>query len=163
MQDADFDTVMTIAAERSDIGVFMSSTPTGARAKFYECCTNPDMGFTEHHYPSMANPDWGDEMEAQFRAQLSEQGYVHEVLAEFGTQDTGVFDKAKVDAATQYELYNYAPLTAEQNRRVRETGLRPISYIYEDKAPANPFRTMGVDWDKYIKLLQTINIEAYVA
>lgn len=40
----DFDTIMTIAAERDDIGVFCSSTPTGRRAKFYEICTNPKLG-----------------------------------------------------------------------------------------------------------------------
>ena len=99
MSDADFDTVTTIAAERNDIGVFMSSTPTGKRSKFYEACTNKAMGYTEHYHPSMHNPNWDEKMEAEFRAQLSEQGYVHEILAEFGTQDTGVFDKDKLDVA----------------------------------------------------------------
>lgn len=50
MSDADFDTVTTIAAERNDIGIFMSSTPTGKRGKFYEACTNPDMGLINGFY-----------------------------------------------------------------------------------------------------------------
>jgi hypothetical protein len=44
MNDADFDSVMIIAGERPDIRTIMSSTPTGRRAKFYEACTNPDLG-----------------------------------------------------------------------------------------------------------------------
>ena len=127
----------------------MSSTPTGKRGKFYQCCTDPDMGFVEHYHPSMDNPNWDESMEVQFRAQLSEQGYVHEILAEFGTQDAGVFNKDKLDIATQHELYMYEDLTLEQKRRVEAAELKPINYIYEKRAPMNPFRTMGVDWDKY--------------
>ena len=44
MNDADFDSVMIIAGERPDIRTIMSSTPTGRRAKFFEACTNPDLG-----------------------------------------------------------------------------------------------------------------------
>ena len=151
MSDADFDTVTTIAAERSDIGIFMSSTPTGRRSKFYEACTNKAMGYTEHYHPSTHNPNWGPEMEAEFRAQLSEQGYVHEILAEFGTQDTGVFNKAKVDLATTHELYAYNELDYYQLEKCKQNNLHPKMYIYPSGqlAPMNPFRTMGVDWDKY--------------
>ena len=44
MSDADFDSVTAIAAERSDIGIVMSSTPTGRRSQFYKACTNKAMG-----------------------------------------------------------------------------------------------------------------------
>ena len=44
MGENDFDTVTTIAAERNDIGIFMSSTPTGRRSNFYFACTNKKMG-----------------------------------------------------------------------------------------------------------------------
>lgn len=150
MSSADFDTVTTIAAERSDIGIFMSSTPTGKRSKFYEACTNKAMGYTEHYHPSTHNPNWGPEMEAEFRAQLSEQGYVHEILAEFGTQDTGVFNKDKLDLATMHELYAYNDLDFYQLDRCERNQLKPNMYNYppNERAPMNPFRTMGVDWDK---------------
>lgn len=46
MSDADFDSVTAIAAERSDIGIVMSSTPTGRRSQFYKACTNKAMGLT---------------------------------------------------------------------------------------------------------------------
>lgn len=151
MSDADFDTVTTIAAERADIGIFMSSTPTGRRSKFYEACINKKMGYTEHYHPSTHNPNWGPAMEAEFRAQLSDQGFVHEIMAEFGTQDTGVFDKAKVDAATTMELYAYTELDYYQRARIEEAKLTPNMYVYgkDERAHPNPFRTMGVDWDKY--------------
>ncbi|WP_133174919.1 terminase large subunit domain-containing protein [Heyndrickxia sporothermodurans] len=151
MADSDFDTVTTIAAERGDIGIFMSSTPTGKRSKFYEACMNKSMGYTEHYHPSTHNPNWDERMEAEFRAQLSDQGYVHEILADFGTQDTGVFDKDKLDAACNQEFYHYEKLSPIQLDKVEKLGVRPNLYVYDkgQRAPMNPFRTMGVDWDKY--------------
>lgn len=151
MTEADFDSVMAIAGERSDITIFMSSTPTGKRSKFWAACTNPKMGFTEHYHPSTHNPNWGPEMEAEFRAQLSEQGFVHEIMADFGTQDTGVFDKDKVDAAINYLCYAYNPLDYYQKERCELNHLSPLMLDYDinKPAPMNPFRTMGIDWDKY--------------
>lgn len=149
--DGDFDTVAMIAAERGDIGMFVSSTPTGRRSKFYECCTNKKMNFKEHYHPSMHNPNWNEEMEGEFRAQLSELGYIHEVLADFGPQETGVFDKEKIDMATTFEMYAYAKLNYFQEQKMKELGITPNFYMYEpgERAYGNPFRCMGVDWDKY--------------
>lgn len=151
MGDADFDAVTAIAAERNDIGITMSSTPTGRRGQFWKACTNPKMGFQEHYHPSTHNPNWGDNMEAEFRAQLSEQGYVHEVLAEFGVEDAGVFNKDKVDEAMTYSLYAYNELDYYQKQRCLDNNVMPTMYLYEKgkRAHINPFRTMGVDWDKY--------------
>lgn len=153
MGEADFDSVMMIAGERSDIKIVMSSTPTGKRSKFYQACTDPNMHFAEHYHPSMHNPNWNEEMEAEFRSILSEQGYVHEVEAEFGTQDTGVFDKVKLDKALQIYDYAYNPLNYYQESNIRtrretESGYEgPDMMIYShiNKAPYNPFRTMGVE------------------
>jgi hypothetical protein len=151
MGDADFDSVTAIAAERSEIGISMSSTPTGRRSQFYKACTDPKMKYTEHYHPSMHNPNWGVEMESELRAQLSEQGYVHEILAEFGTQNTGVFDKDKLDLAMLHECYSYNELDHYQKIRVKDIGIAPNMYLYNNthRAPMHPFRTMGVDWDKY--------------
>ena len=86
-------------------------------------------------------------MEAELRAQLSEQGYIHEVLAEFGVEDAGVFDKDKVDRAMTYELYAYNELDFYQKQRCTENNIRPNMYNYPKgkRAHVNPFRTMGVD------------------
>lgn len=151
MADGDFDSILMIAGERPDIRVIMSSTPTGKRGNFYKCCTDKNAGYKEHYHPSTHNPGWNDEMEAEFRAILSEQGYVHEVLAEFGTQEQGVFDKAKLDKAIKTLDYAYNPLNYYQENRCKENKTWPLELFYDtyNKAPRNVFRTMGVDWDKY--------------
>ena len=131
MSEADFDSVMAIAGERPDITIFMSSTPTGKRSKFWLACTNPKMGFKEHFHPSMHNPNFDERMDAEFKAQLSEQGYVHEILAEFGTQDTGVFDKNKIDAAREGLCYAYNDLDYYQELRCKENNINPKMFIYD--------------------------------
>ena len=87
-------------------------------------------------------------MEAELRAQLTAEGYVHEVLAEFGTQETGVFDKDKIDAAMQVLDYAYNDLDFFQQKKIiEENRQQPLMLQYNKsfKAPANIFRTMGVD------------------
>ena len=152
MNDADFDSVMIIAGERNDIRTIMSSTPTGRRAKFYEACVNKDLGFVEHFHPSMHNPNWCDQMEAEFRASLTASGYVHEVEAEFAVQDTGVFDKTQLDRARTFYNYAYNELDYYQEQEIKR-GIKeqPIMMMYDvyNPAPFNRFRTMGIDWDKY--------------
>ena len=147
MNDADFDSVMIIAGERPDIRTIMSSTPTGRRAKFYEACTNPDLGFNHHFHPSMHNPNWCEQMEAEFRASLTASGYVHEVEAEFGVQDTGVFDKVQLDRARTLYNFAYNPLDYYQEQDIKN-GKReqPEMLLYDEynPAPFNRFRTMGI-------------------
>ena len=151
MSEYCFEVVAAIAIERPDIGITCSSTPLGKRSHFYKMCTDPDLGYSQHYHPSTHNPNWNEKMEAELRAQLTAEGYVHEVLAEFGTQETGVFDKEKIDAASKVYNYAYNPLDLFQETEVSKTGLRPEMLIYNQsfKAPVNMFRTMGVDWDKY--------------
>jgi replicative DNA helicase len=152
MNDADFDSVMIIAGERPDIRTIMSSTPTGRRAKFYEACTNPDLGFIEHFHPSMHNPNWGEQMEAEFRASLTASGYVHEVEAEFGVQDTGVFDKTQLDRSRTFYNYAYNVLDYYQEQDIkRGVKQQPEMLLYDEynPAPFNRFVTVGVDFDKY--------------
>ena len=146
MNDVCYDAVTTIAAERSDIGVTMSSTPTGKRSHFYKAFTDPKMGFVEHYHPSMHNPNWCDRMEAEFRAQLTAQAYVHEIEANFGTQDKGVFPKDKLDTAILFDYYAYNELSYEQKRECDRLNRFPTMYDYNEfnKAPYNPFRTMGI-------------------
>ena len=90
-------------------------------------------------------------MEEEFRAQLSEQGYVHEILADFGTQETGVFDKDKLDAAMRVDMYAYDTLTYSQKMRVEQEHL-DVDMMIPPKGQnlgvyrPNPFRCAGIDW-----------------
>ena len=153
MSEYCFEVVAAVAIERAEIGITVSSTPLGKRSKFYQMCTNPAMGYSQHYHPSTHNPNWNDQMEAELRAQLTAEGYVHEVLAEFGTQEAGVFDKDKLDEAQKVIDYAYMELDFFQKKKLQEEG-RPEPLMYDgytitNKAPRNIFRTMGVDWDKY--------------
>ena len=162
MSEADFDSVMIIAGERPEIRTVMSSTPTGKRSKFYQACTDPAMGFNEHFHPSTHNPNWCDEMEAEFRATLSDQGYVHEVEAEFGVQNTGVFNKDRVDFAKEIYNYSYQPLDYYQEAALKSGNMMmPDMLLYDKKhhPPFNRFRTIGVDWDKYSETSSIVVLE----
>ena len=151
MSEYCFEVVAAVAIERAEIGITVSSTPLGKRSHFYRMCTDKSMNYSEHFHPSTHNPNWNDQMEAELRAQLTAEGYVHEVLAEFGTQETGVFDKNKLDEAQKILDYAYNPLDYFQEKKCIENGTSPEMHMYskEFKAPRNIFRTMGVDWDKY--------------
>nr|DAJ47689.1 MAG TPA: Terminase [Caudoviricetes sp.] len=150
MGENDYSTVAMIAGERPDIAMICSSTPTGKRGTFYRMCKDPTFGFKEHFHPSMDNPNWNKQMEDEFRSQLTASQYEHEVLAEFGTEEAGVFDKTLIDAAMKREFYIYNPLTEMQKRNL-EDGYQPTEYIYDENSPApyNPFRCVGV---KYLPL-----------
>lgn len=152
MSEYCFEVVAAVAIERAEIGITCSSTPLGKRSHFYKMCTDPKMGYSQHFHPSTHNPNWNEQMEAELRAQLTAEGYVHEVLAEFGTQEKGVFPKDKLDEAMTYEHYAYNELAYEQKIRCERENSWPMMYDYSksNPAPYNPFRTMGVDWDKQV-------------
>ena len=102
----------------------------------------------------MCNPQWGPKMEEEFRATLSEQGYVHEILADFGSQETGVFNKDKLDKAMKFKNYAYSELTYSQRKRVEEDNISvemliPPQDMNVGVYKPTVFRTMGIDWDKY--------------
>ena len=123
MTDDDFETIYAIALEAPErIGVWISSTPTGRRGKFWSAC-QPNSGWTEFYYPTTVNPEWSPSMEKELRGMYSEQGYIHEVLAEFGDETIGVFKKEQIDKARQE--YNYTAIPTY-----------------------NAIRIVGVDWDK---------------
>jgi intein/homing endonuclease len=136
MTDKDFDAIFAIALEAPErIGVWISSTPTGRRGKFWMACTGAMPGWKEFYYPSMANPNWCVAMEAELRGTFSEDAYIHEVLAEFGEETIGVFRKEFIDRS-RYEYY------------------------YIDHPETRSIKIMGVDWDKY-KATPTLVIMEY--
>lgn len=151
MSEYCFEVVAAIAIERPEIGITVSSTPLGKRSHFYKMCTDKKMGYSQHFHPSTHNPSWNAQMEAELRAQLTAEGYVHEVLAEFGTQETGVFDKDALDRAIKFLDYAYNPLDFFQEEKCQKDNKFPEMHLYDsvNRPHSNPFRTMGVDFDKY--------------
>ena len=147
--DKDFEAIFAITLEAPDrIGVMVASTPTGRRGMFYKIChdnMNQDVkllkdsnhfdirtydrstaeGWQEFYFPTMVNPEWSPKMEKQLKNLYTEVAYEHEVMAEFGTEMVGVFNKDYIDEAASN---GYALL----KQRVQPS---PI--------------TIGIDWDKF--------------
>jgi hypothetical protein len=114
--------------------VWMSSTPTGRREKFYETCHNPL--YKEFYFPSQVNPNWGESEEKYYRSEYTEDQYKHEILAEFGEQEEGVYQVKYVEAAQS-------------------------NYTYEQMKPTRSWTyMMGVDWND-IKIGTTIAIVGF--
>jgi intein/homing endonuclease len=149
MTDKDFEAIYAITFEAPKrIGVMVASTPTGKRGMFYKLCTQMRMnqtvdmndknfydmrtydrneaeGWQEFYYPTMVNPEWDEKMERELKQQFSEVAYEHEVLAEFGTEMVGVYNKDYVDEAAG-------------NGYV----------LHSTRQHAGPI-TIGIDWDKF--------------
>jgi replicative DNA helicase len=127
----DIDAALAVIMNFPDASVWMSSTPTGRREKFFETCSNKQ--YREFHYPSNINPNWTDELEAYFRSELTHDGYTHEIEAEFGEQEEGVYQLKYVEAAQ-------------------------ADWEYKDMKP-NPAWTymIGVDWND-VKIGTTIAV-----
>lgn len=117
----DLDSSLALIMNFPEAIVWMSSTPTGKRETFYKKCNDDE--FKEFHFPSSVNPTWDDEKERFFRKGLTELGYVHEILANFGEDVQGVYQK-KYIAAAQAD-YEYDSMEPQR------------TWIY----------SMGVDWN----------------
>ena len=153
LTDKDFEAIYAITLEAPKrIGVMMASTPTGRRGKFYQACKElkfnqeeelkpvktrdgihfdirkydreESEGWKEFHFPTMVNPEWSPKMERELRLQYENDAYGREVLAEFGAEMAGVFNKDYIDEAAS-SGYGYS----------------------ERRMNANPI-AIGVDWDK---------------
>ena len=106
LSSGDMDAALSIITNYPNATVWMSSTPSGKRERFYQTCNSKI--FKEYHYASQVNPMWNEELEALFREQLTEIGYEHEILAHFGEQEQGVFQNTYIQAAKH--RYDYGDL-----------------------------------------------------
>lgn len=107
LSSGDMDAALSIITNHPNASVWMSSTPSGKREKFYQTCMSKL--WKEFYYTSQVNPMWNTSLEAHFREDLTEIGFKHEVLAEFGEQEEGVFQNSYVQAArTDFNYGEYA-------------------------------------------------------
>jgi hypothetical protein len=104
----DIDATLAVIINHPDATVWMSSTPTGRREKFYESCQDDE--YREFHFPSSVNPNWTEKLDTYFRKELTEDGYQHEILAEFGEQEEGVYRLRYIELAQSDFTYGtYKP------------------------------------------------------
>lgn len=121
LSQADINAALAVTIDHPNATVWMSSTPSGARSKFYENCNS--RLYKEFHFPSSVNPMWNKETEVFFREGLTEIAYSHEILAAWGEQEEGVFQNVYVEAAQ--DDFEYKSLPRDPNWRY----------------------TLGVDWN----------------
>lgn len=117
----DLGSILGILADNSNIQLWASSTPTGKRDRFY--AMNHTESFHQFHYPSMCNPNWNLQMELELKEQFTDVEYTHEVLADWGIEAAGVFQKQFLDRALR-------------------------NYHYDDTHPEKGWvYTIGCDWN----------------
>lgn len=80
-------------------------------------------GWAEFYFPTMVNPEWSPQLEAELRGMYTQVAYEHEVLAEFGTEMIGVFNKDFVDEASDQP------------------------YAFLERPRFDTPITIGIDWD----------------
>jgi hypothetical protein len=147
LSDDDIYTITAIGLENKSIGIWASSTPSGKRGKFYEWCLDAQHGiqdvppgtytgkvWTASYFPSTVLPDWDEEQEKEWRISLTEDAWDHEVMANFGQEAIGVFNKEYLDRAKR----DYAYIENPENKAIR---------------------VIGVDWDKYQATPQIVVME----
>jgi replicative DNA helicase len=99
----DTDAVLALINEHKDVELFVSSTPKGIKDYFYERVHDPS--FVSFFFPSdKYHPKWNKKMEEEFRSQLTDSGYQHEVLANFSGDGEGVFQIPFIEEAYNNSL-----------------------------------------------------------
>lgn len=133
--EKDVDSIMGIRLQNpTKIKILAASTPTGRRAHFWRWC-QPGSGWHQFYYPSTVMPEWSPEIEEQFRNDLTHEGFIHEVLAEFGEETGAVFGKRFIDHAVEVWKQGDFPYV-----------LGPYdTFDFPKRGP----RVLGTDWDKY--------------
>lgn len=119
----DLSGIIAILSEHSSTVFFVASTPSGAREQFWKWDQDPE--FRSFHFPSMCRPGWTEDMEIEQRKELRGHRYVHEILADYGELNQGVFQHNHINGALSEGDYEYEAMSPEPG------------WIY----------TMGVDWN----------------
>ena len=103
------DAVIALLMEKPDTELILSSTPRGVRDYFIERTEDPR--FVSFHFPAnVYSPVWSDEMEQEVRSELTESGYLHEVLAEISSGDERVYKDAYLQMALADYKYPNRPI-----------------------------------------------------
>jgi len=149
--------------------LLISSTPTGRRGHFWKIFTNPDSGFETHHIPSWLSPTWvsyedvkknnlplSDSSEHLFRNNLAPDEYIHEIAAEFGELNQGVFNIERLNEAylniREQDLMKHFPpsitvMGIDWNGRGIGTGIVILRKITTDTQLENTY--IGTDGKQF--------------
>lgn len=106
----DLDAAFSIITNYPNAIVWMSSTPTGKRERFFDSCNSTT--WKEFHYPSYINPLWNEEKQKFFKTELTTLGWIHEIEADWGELSGGIFQNIFIEAAEtsfKYGDFSYNP------------------------------------------------------
>lgn len=151
MGEDDITNIINIRNEAPErIKIIAASTPSGRRASFYRWCVGtPTNGWREVYAPSTVNPeilkvntDTGKTYLEELKEELTEIRYIQEVMAEFGEEEAGVYQKKHVDQAV--ELGKKLDIIYQQG---------------ESRVAKRGPRILGVDWDKYGSSTNMVGVE----
>ena len=90
MDEASLNSILAILADNENVELWAASTPQG-KGRLWKLEQSPS--FKSFHFPSFVLPHYNDKLDQDFRDQLTEIGYVQEVMAEYGETETGVFQE----------------------------------------------------------------------
>ena len=125
MTESDLDSILAILADNSEVELWMASTPKGKLILHKMEQLDTYKGF---HFPSFVLPHYNDDLDKDFKNQLTPTGYVQEVMAEYGASDFGVFQTYFIDQS----------LCSAMGQEQREEVLRNRK---------NYIMIMGCDWN----------------
>lgn len=176
LSEADINSIMGMSLQdMGNIEIWSASTPTGARTMYYSWCQKSNVTYTinnlkelkpvkkkrrkgngwhQFHFPSHVHPNWDSEMESELRGMFSEIGFIHEVLAEFGDTEAGVYKNKYIEESIYDYSYEDMQMRYPQPRRARIIGvdwdkLHPTQIVVSEFDP---------DYEK-IRLIDRIEIE----
>lgn len=146
-----------------DTTLWASSTPTGRRESFWKWATQSEkLGFEAFHFSAELNPSWisieeakkrglplSDSQEYYYKSSKSESFYNHEILAEFGEEEEGVFKAGFLDN----NIYDF-----NENYEDATLSLYNPGYVQQNE---NKY-IMGIDWNNSLNGTQIVITECLV-
>ena len=94
MSEADFNSILAILADDPETELWVASTPDSKKALYR---LEQIAEYRKFHYPTFVLPHYSDALDKDFKNQLTDVGYVQEIMAEFGASEMGVFQSYYVD------------------------------------------------------------------
>lgn len=153
------DAIEPLLLTSPDTTLWASSTPTGKRETFYNwVIRSKELGFDSFHYPSSVSPSWisiddakkkgipiTQSSEYYFKLK-GESFYNHEILAEFGDEEEGVFKAYHLDN-------NIYDLNDDPEKSTLD--------LYDPRYKQNKKNTytMGIDWNDSVNGTQIVITE----
>lgn len=127
LSSKDLDSILAIINDNPDVEIWASSTPVG-QGNLYRLAQNPSN--KEFHFPTHVVDHYDDDLDAYNRSTLTSIAYEQEILANYGSSVSSVFQIQFIETSTvEDEQIDINIATIKQNRK---------DYII----------TVGVDWNK---------------